>query len=50
MDEHILAAVVAAPLQFLNWGWWIVHVVGIGVIFLLGHAAGKKCVAGKAAG
>lgn len=38
-----LGLVVPEPIQFLNWGWWIIHVVGIIVVFLIGMACGKKC-------
>ena len=39
----LLSVVVPEPIQFLNWGWWIIHVVAIVVIFLIGVAAGKHC-------
>ncbi|MCE5326450.1 MAG: hypothetical protein LLG01_08545 [Planctomycetaceae bacterium] len=40
----ILGVEVPEPIQFLNWGWWIIHVVAIIVVFLIGMAAGKsKC-------
>jgi hypothetical protein len=45
---EMLAVVVPEPIQFLNWGWWIIHVVAIVVVFLVGTAAGKKCAAKKA--
>jgi H+/Cl- antiporter ClcA len=29
-------------LEFLNWGWWVVHLVGIPLVFLIGMSVGKK--------
>ncbi len=40
----ILGMEVPEPIEFLNWGWWIIHVVAITMVFLIGMAAGKsKC-------
>ena len=36
--------VVPDPIQFLNWGWWIIHVVDITMVFLIGLSIGKKRV------
>jgi hypothetical protein len=44
--SEILGIVVPEPIQFLNWGWWIIHVIGIAVVFVIGMTVGKK---GKAA-
>jgi hypothetical protein len=30
------------PIQFLGWGWWIIHVVATAAVFLFGMAVGKK--------
>ena len=43
--NELLSVIVPAPIQSLNWGWWIIHVVAIVVIFLIGVAAGKHCAA-----
>jgi len=50
MDATLLANGDLLPetFQFLNLGWWIVHVIGIVVVFLIGLAAGKKCAAKSA--
>lgn len=40
-----LGVSIPEPIQFLNWGWWIIHVVGITVVFMLGRACGKACAA-----
>ena len=29
-------------MQFLNWGWFVIHVIGITLVFLIGMAVGKK--------
>lgn len=31
-------------LQFLNLGWWILHILSVGIIYLLGVAHGRKAV------
>ena len=28
--------------RFLQWGWWVVHVIGIIVLLYIGFLAGKK--------
>ena len=28
---------VPRPFRFLNPGWWLVHLVGISVVYALGH-------------
>jgi hypothetical protein len=38
----LLGIVVPEPIQFLNWGWLIIHVVGIAVVFFVGMMVGKK--------
>jgi len=50
MIEQVFAVAVPGPLQFLNWGWWILHVIGIVVLLLIGYALGRKCAAGKPTG
>jgi hypothetical protein len=45
--NEMLGVSIPEPMQFLNWGWWIIHVVGITVVFLIGRAVGKKCQCGK---
>lgn len=39
----LLGVVVPEPIQFLNWGWFVIHIIGISVVFLVGMAVGKKC-------
>jgi len=29
------------PLRFLNWGWWIVHVIAIPLVFYIGYAVAR---------
>lgn len=41
--NEVLGIVVPEPIQFLNWGWWLIHAVGITVVFLIGMTVGKKC-------
>ena len=43
----LLGVVVPEPIQFLNWGWWIIHLVGIVVVFTIGMAVGKSKAASK---
>ncbi len=31
----------AVKIGFLRTGWWIVHVVGISLVYILGHLLGK---------
>lgn len=38
----IVGLVLPEPLQFLNYGWFIVHLLAIPVVFLIGMAVGKK--------
>lgn len=38
----LLAIVLPEPIQFFNWGWWIVHAIGITAVFLIGMMVGKK--------
>jgi hypothetical protein len=47
MSSLLMAVDLPEPLHFLGWGWWIVHVVGIAVVFSLGMWLGKR---GKASG
>ena len=47
---EMLGVVVPAPIQFLNWGWWIIHVVSIAVVFTIGAAVGKRCKTAKPSG
>jgi hypothetical protein len=45
MDLVLLAQdgqILPDALRFLNWGWWIVHVIAIVVVLLIGMAIGKK--------
>ena len=44
---EMLAMNLPEPLQFLNRGWWITHLVAIPVVFLLGMASCKKCKSNK---
>jgi hypothetical protein len=40
----ILGVALPEPLQFLNWGWWVIHVIAIIVLLIIGMAIGKsKC-------
>jgi hypothetical protein len=39
----LLSIVVPEPIQFFNWGWWIIHVIGISTVFLVGAACGRRC-------
>jgi hypothetical protein len=43
MVEHLNLLLVVLPraLQFLNGGWWVVHVIGIGVVGYLGYKVGQ---------
>lgn len=34
--------ILPEALMFLNWGWWVVHVVGIAAVFGIGFAVGKS--------
>jgi hypothetical protein len=45
-DQHDIPEAI----WFLHWGWWIIHLVGIPLVFGLGYLAAKRCCAGKAAG
>ena len=27
------ASILPEPLHFLNWGWWVVHIVAVVVVF-----------------
>ena len=42
-----LSVVVPHSIQFLNWGWWIIHVIGIAAVFLIGVAVSRKCMTAK---
>jgi hypothetical protein len=44
---QLLGMSIPEPIQFLNWGWWIIHVVGISLVFTIGMAVGKKCKSDK---
>ena len=35
--------ILPETLEFLNLGWWIVHVVGIALVGFVGFTMGKKC-------
>ena len=37
-----LASLLPEPLHFLHFGWWILHVIAITVVFLIGFAVGKR--------
>lgn len=52
MIEPILGngEILPEALEFLNWGWWVVHVVAIVVVFLIGWGVGKKGAAPTPAG
>jgi len=43
MVEHMNLLLVVLPraLQFLNGGWFVVHVIGIGVVGYLGYKIGQ---------
>jgi len=32
---------LSKKIGFLRTGWWIVHVVGITLVYILGHLAGR---------
>ena len=32
----------APAFAFLNWGWWVVHVIAILVVFGIGYKVGKS--------
>jgi hypothetical protein len=32
---------LSVKIGFLRTGWWIVHVVGITLVYILGHLVGK---------
>lgn len=36
------AEVLPEALHFLNWGWWLVHLIAIPGMFLIGMAVGKS--------
>jgi hypothetical protein len=38
----ILGVSIPESIQFLNWGWWIIHAIAITVVFLIGMTVGKK--------
>jgi hypothetical protein len=46
----MLAEILPEPLEFLNWGWWLLHVVAIVVVFYIGWAMAKKKMASSADG
>ncbi len=43
MVEHMNLLLVVLPrvLQFLNGGWWVVHIIGIGAVGFLGYKIGQ---------
>ena len=45
MLQFLLATGGKLPesLEFLHWGWWVVHVAGLVLMFCIGCACGKKC-------
>ncbi len=43
----MLGVVVPQPIQFLNWGWWVIHAIGITLVFMIGMAVAKKCCKAK---
>lgn len=47
MTLPILSIVVPEPLQFLNYGWLIVHLIGIPAVFLIGMFVAKKRAANQ---
>jgi hypothetical protein len=47
MTLPILGIVVPEPLQFLNYGWFIVHLIGIPAVFLIGMFVAKKRAAAQ---
>lgn len=52
MIESILTLAVVLPeaFEFLNIGWWVLHLVAIPLVFFIGMAVGKrKSVGGKVA-
>ena len=40
--------ILPEALHFLQWGWWVVHLVGIPVVFFIGMAVGKGKKGGAA--
>jgi len=38
---NLLSVVLPRTLQFLNGGWWLVHLIGIGVVGYLGYKLGR---------
>jgi len=38
---NLLLVVLPRALQFLNGGWFVVHVIGIGVVGFLGYKIGQ---------
>jgi hypothetical protein len=50
MAGSVLAVELPGALEFLNWGWWILHVVGIVVVGWIGYTIGRKKSASPAAG
>ena len=43
MVHYFLAEIeLPATFQFLNAGWWIIHVIAISVVSSIGYVIGKK--------
>ena len=38
-DEHNIPEAI----WFLHWGWWIIHLVGIPLVFTVGYMVSKRC-------
>jgi len=38
---NLLSVVLPRAFQFLNGGWWFVHLIGIGVVGYLGYKLGR---------
>lgn len=43
MSGPILAVELPEALRFLNWGWWLVHIVAIVVLLMIGCGCGRRC-------
>ena len=41
VDMNLLLVVLPSALQFLNGGWFVVHVIGIGAVAFLGYKIGQ---------
>lgn len=48
MSECLLGMEIPEPFEFLNWAWWLIHLVGIAAAVYVGYLLAKKCCGGAA--